>query len=253
MIKLRCLGQSGYELKLNSLVIVIDPYLSNSVAEKDDSSLERLLPIPENPAEYNSIDFVLITHKHRDHCDEDTLLPLSQASPECQFIAPPTAADSIVNWGIHRDRVLPAVNSSIMLSNNVEVVPVGSAHPKVNLLPSGGFEAVGYILKCDGQTLYHAGDTCLNDKVITAIKEFNHIDLAFIPVNEHNYMKERKGIIGNMTIREAFYFAETIGAKVMVPTHWDMFAANQVYREEIELLYERLQPEFRLVFNPTQL
>ena len=43
---------------------------------------------------------------------------------------------------------------------------------------------------------------------------------------------------------------DRIDVAVPVPTHWDMFASNQVFREEIELLCEKLKPPFDMVFAP---
>ena len=87
-------------------------------------------------------------------------------------------------------------------------------------------------------------------EVISAVKAYGKIDMAFLPVNERNYYRERRGIVGNMSVREAFHFAEEIGASALVPTHWDMFAANCVFKEEIELLYKKISPEFELLFEP---
>ena len=94
--------------------------------------------------------------------------------------------------------------------------------------------------------LYHAGDTSLCDEIIEAVTSAGHVDIAFLPVNERNYYKDKRGVIGNMSIREAFYLAEVIGAGTLVPTHWDMFEINRVFPEEIELLYKMLKPEFKL-------
>jgi len=85
------------------------------------------------------------------------------------------------------------------------------------------WKAVGYIIEYMGLKIYHAGDTSLCSEVISSLKKYNRIDIAMIPVNEINYMRDRQGIIGNMSVREAFYFAEQIGVKTMFPTHWDMF------------------------------
>ena len=49
-----------------------------------------------------------------------------------------------------------------------------------------------------------------------------------------------------MSVREAFQYAEEIGARTVIPIHWDMFEPNSVLPEEIELLYAKLQPDFRL-------
>jgi L-ascorbate metabolism protein UlaG (beta-lactamase superfamily) len=51
-----------------------------------------------------------------------------------------------------------------------------------------------------------------------------------------------------MSVREAFHFAEKIGAKRLVPMHYDMFAPNGVFPEEIQMLYDKIQPGFKLEF-----
>ncbi len=40
-----------------------------------------------------------------------------------------------------------------------------------------------------------------------------------------------------MSPREAFQFADEIGAAEVIPNHWDLLPANCVPLEEIELLY----------------
>ena len=47
------------------------------------------------------------------------------------------------------------------------------------------------------------------------------------------FFRARRGIIGNLSVHEAFQFAEEIAVKQLVPVHWDMFAANAVDPEEI--------------------
>jgi glycosyltransferase involved in cell wall biosynthesis len=72
-----------------------------------------------------------------------------------------------------------------------------------------------------------------------------------LPVNEHNFFRGRRGIIGNMSIREAFGLASEIGAKQVVATHWDMFAANSVEPDEIRLVHQKLDPGFALLIHPS--
>ncbi|MGE4056620.1 MAG: MBL fold metallo-hydrolase, partial [Vicinamibacterales bacterium] len=64
------------------------------------------------------------------------------------------------------------------------------------------------------------------------------------------YYRDGRGIIGNMSVREAFQMAADLGVTTLVPMHWDLFAPNSVPREELALLYELLRPPFRLVLNP---
>jgi len=245
------LGQTGFRFEFPDVVVYIDPYLSNSVQEKESPDLERLMEVPIPPENIPDADWLLITHEHRDHCDLDTLLPISESSPQCQFICPKTAGDMLKRAGIAPQRVHLAPPEPTQIAANLSIQAVPSAHPEVETDPDGSWRWVGYLIRYRGQTIYHAGDTAANATVIAQLRDCGNIDVAFLPVNEQNYYRDRRGIIGNMSIREAFQFAEDINTKTVIPTHWDMFAVNQVFREEIELLYEKLQPPFKMTINPT--
>lgn len=239
-------GQVGFRFEYDGQVFFIDPYFSNSVEEKEDSSIKRLIPIPLQAEEQVDVDFVLITHAHRDHCDPDTLIPLSEASPQCQFYGPAPVISVLENAGIFSRR-LHLVTESAFEVNGLNLFPVPSAHPQVKKDYRGGWQSIGYMWKVDSKRFYHPGDTAVSPEVIMAVTKIGPVDFGMIPVNEINYYRDKDNIIGNMSVREAFQFAEEIGVKKFIPTHWDMFAKNQVYKEEIELLYAKIQPKFDLV------
>ena len=244
------LGQVGFKLTVENTVIYIDPYLSNSVQEKEDPEISRLVPVPVDPSEIRDADFVLITHAHRDHCDEDTLLPLSKASSQAVFVGPKPVCTSLAKIGIDNKRTICVETLPVSLTEKIMLHVVPAAHPEIKTNNDGaGWQCVGYVLEAIGKRVYHAGDTSLREEIIKCIKKIGDIDIAMIPVNEQNYMRKKQGIIGNMTVREAFYLGEQIGAKTFIPTHWDMFAQNQVYKQEIELLYKLIGPPFNLLFK----
>ena len=250
-LRIRSLGQTGFRFEFAGIVIYVDPYLSNSVQEKEADDLARLIPIPVLPIDITDADWIIITHEHRDHCDLDTLLPISEASSMCYFLGPPAVVDTLENAGINPERIWTArCGVARQLGLEWEIHPVPSAHPRVERDDQGACRWLGYVIRAGSRYIYHAGDTSVDKEVIAAIKAVGKIDMAFLPVNERNYYRERRGIIGNMSVREAFHFAEEIGASAVVPTHWDMFEANSVYKEEIVLLYEKISPKFELLFEP---
>jgi L-ascorbate metabolism protein UlaG (beta-lactamase superfamily) len=245
-IKIRALGQVGYRYQFGALVVYIDPYLSNSVQEKEDSRMQRLLPVPVLPQSIDDADCVFITHAHRDHCDEDTLLAVSQSSLSAKFIGPLPVCTKLGKIDFAENRVVPARDKPVTVNSELVIYPVPSSHPVIEPIDNGGWAAIGYIFEYKGYRLYHAGDTSLCDEIIETVTSRGHVDMAFLPVNEKNYYKDKQNVIGNMSVREAFYLAEAIGAGTLVPTHWDMFEINRVFPEEIELLYRLLKPGFKL-------
>jgi len=247
------LGQAGFRLEFGDFVVFIDPYLSNTVEEIHGPAYARRVPIPLEPDSIRDADLVLISHLHLDHCDPGTLPALAKASPQCQFLAPNEVCKELTRLGIDPERLIDPVHQWIPTGPELRVRPVPAAHPELVFDADGHYRFFGFVLEYRGRRIYHAGDTSACQLLINELRSLGTIDVALLPVNERNFFRERMGIVGNMSVREAFHYAQEIGAQTVVPIHWDMFEPNSVHREEIELLYEKLDPGFRLRFEPETL
>lgn len=129
----------------------------------------------------------------------------------------------------------------------VRAIP--AAHTALETDSTGRSRYLGFHFETPLLGIYHAGDTVAHEAIFHALAKLR-VDYAFLPVNEANYFRSREGIVGNLTVREAFAFATEIGAKVLVPTHWDLFAPNSTYPWEVESLHAALRPAPRLRFMP---
>ncbi|MNX34281.1 putative L-ascorbate-6-phosphate lactonase UlaG [compost metagenome] len=249
-IPVRPLGQSGFRFQFSDTVLYTDPYLTNHVGDVEGEALNRLIPSFLVPSEVTDADWVLVSHLHLDHCDPTTLLPLVQASPRCKILCPGEVASYLETLGVETERLVLAREEWLSLGPDLDVHPVPAAHPAIERDEFGLLRYVGYVVRYRDRFIYHAGDTSADQLMIDTVKALGRIDVAILPVNERNFFKERQGIIGNMSIREAFGLAEEIGAKHVLPMHWDMFAPNSVFEEEIRLVYELLNPPFEMILNP---
>jgi L-ascorbate metabolism protein UlaG (beta-lactamase superfamily) len=248
------LGQAGYRFQFGRTVVYVDPYLSDSVEQVEGADLRRLIPAPFAPGTIHDCDWALITHAHTDHCDPLTLLPLAQASRRCRFVGPEPVLAVLRRQGIAEARLQAASEREwSALGDALKVIAVPAAHPAVERGADGCAHCVGYVIEYRGRRIYHAGDTSIADELLASLRKLVPIEIALLPVNERNYFRERRGIIGNMTIREAFGLADEIGIKTVVPVHWDMFAPNCVPREEIELAYRLLKPACEIKIHPGEL
>lgn len=247
------LGQSGLRIEYAGTVCYFDPYLSDSVEAEHGPLYRRQVAPPMRPDAVIDADFVFITHGHIDHCDPETLPALAQASPDCRFLAPSELRKTLVGFGIAEDRILDPIEKWIPLASRVRVHPVPAAHPEIERDAQGALRCLGFVLDCGGRRVYHAGDTSPDQKLIDALRALAPIHVAVLPVNEFNFFRSQMGIVGNMSVREAFALAAEIGAELLTPVHWDMFAPNSVYPEEVELLFDKLAPPFDLRFQPEEL
>lgn len=241
------LGQTGLRIDLGDLTVLVDPYLSHSVQELDAPDLVRQVPIHYHPHELSTVDWVLITHEHMDHCDPHTLPALAQASPKARFIGPLAVRRQLEQWGISGERIMQALPEEFDLGAGLSVQAIPAAHPRIRYDHDGQPQAVGYLFRHLGRSLYLAGDTSVCDELLEVLKGVGSIDTALLPVNEDNFFRRRRGIVGNMTIREAFGLADEMGIRSVVPVHWDMFAVNSASPEEINAVYKADAWPFELI------
>lgn len=248
------LGQAGFRLAWGRYTLYIDPYLSDSVRRLDAPDLERQVPVPIEPAAVTDADLILITHAHIDHCDPDTLPELSKASPRAVFIGPPPVLDCLREWDIDESRLMLAEErwSSPIPDTMIRAIP--AAHPVIERDAGGRPACVGFLIEGpERRRVYFAGDTAVDQEILDVLLAEEPIETAFLPVNEQNFFRARRGIIGNMSIREAFQLAAEIGAQRVFPYHWDMFAVNSAYPEEIKLIHDKMEPGFDLIEAPCKL
>jgi len=232
------LGQSGVLITSNKIKILVDPYLSNSVQELDSSDLERKVVSRYQPNEMKNIDWILITHDHLDHCDPHTLPLLAQNNPQSKFIGPKTVRKILLKWNILPERILYPPSNPLHLGSGISVRATPAAHPELKYDDEGLPVAVGWLFEYQSSKIYMAGDTSVCQELIDSLEKFKPIDVAVLPVNEDNFYRRRRGIIGNMSIREAFQLALDIEAKSLVPVHWDLFEANSASPDEIQAVYK---------------
>ena len=241
------LGQSSVRFTTPHGSVLVDPYLTDSVAETYGEELRRLRPCPVTFADLADTRAILITHAHLDHCDPASVHGILQHAPEARIIAPLSARTILAESGVPSARLETAVHEWMPLLPGVRAHAVPAVHPSPDREPNGEWMSLGYVLEFGEQRYYHAGDTSPAQVIVDAVRPLAPTT-GFLPVNERNYYRDRAGIIGNMSVREAFAFAEELGLRMVVPVHWDLFAPNTVSREEIEIVHRLHHPGIALRF-----
>lgn len=214
------LGQSGFLVQLDGAHLLLDPYLSDSLTRKyasTDTPHVRMTERVIDPARLDFIDVVTSSHTHTDHLDAETLGPLRHANPGVALVIPE------VNRAFVADRlgVDPAWPVGVAIGEQVEVGPfrieaVPAAHEGLDP------QCVGYVVRCGAWTLYHSGDTVRYEGMAERLRP-HAIDVALLPINGRN--PERR-VAGNLDAHEAAQLGRDIGARVVIPCHYEMFTFN---------------------------
>ena len=241
------LGQSGFLLRWENRFLLVDPYLSDSLTEKyasTDKPHIRMTELPVQPGQLDFIDLVTSSHNHTDHLDGETLSPLLSANPGVALLAP-EANRQFVAERLDLDGETPHGLSSGQETELAGFCCVGvpAAHESRELDGEGRDKYMGYIFKFGEWGVYHSGDTVPFDGLVEALAG-HRIDVAILPINGR---AGGRGVAGNLWGREAADLAGEIGARIVIPCHYDMFSFNTATSDEFVHRCHQLDQPYRVL------
>lgn len=220
------LGQSGFLLQYGGRHLLFDPYLSDSLTKKyadTDKPHTRISERVIDPAHLTMIDVVTSSHNHTDHLDADTLLPLLAANPGLQFVIP-EANRTFVAERLGTDPAWPVGLNDLqnVTVDSFIIHGVPAAHNDLERDEQGRCKFMGYIAELGPYKVYHSGDTLWYDGLEEMLQPFG-VDVAFLPINGN---KPERRVAGNLDPDEAAQLGRAIGAKLVIPHHYDLFEFN---------------------------
>lgn len=224
------LGQAGFLIEGGCLRIVIDAYLSDSLAKKYRGKHfphVRMMPAPVAPEDLRNIDWLLCTHGHTDHMDADTIGPLVRANPAMRVLVPRSELTKARDRAAPQDRLVGIDAGETVDLGGATLTATPAAHEELAKDADGAHLFLGYALTLVGITLWHSGDTIPFDGLVEAARAAR-VDAALLPINGRDADRAAYGVPGNLTAAEAAQLTDDIGAKVMIGHHFGMFDFNTV-------------------------
>ena len=244
------LGQAGFAVRSGEASLLIDPYLSDSLARKyagAEFAHVRMMPPPLDPAEVTGLSWVFCTHAHSDHLDPDTVAPVARNNPDCRFVVPRSAATVAVARGLGAEALVAVDDGeSADLAPAVTVEAVASAHERLQTNAAGEQMFLGYVIRMGGLTIYHSGD-CVSYDGLAARLAGRGIDLALLPVNGRDEYRASRNVPGNFHFDEAFDLCAAAGIGLLVVHHFGMFDFNTVDPARLAERIARREPPPRVV------
>jgi L-ascorbate metabolism protein UlaG (beta-lactamase superfamily) len=219
--------------------------LTKKYAETDKPHV-RMTELAVDPARLDFVSVVTSSHNHTDHLDAETLRPLINGNVDLTVIVPTAnlnfAADRL---GVPTERLTtidPTEGALQFGPFRVHAVP--AAHETVELDDNGKCKFIGLVVQCgDAYTIYHSGDTMLFDGMEKLLRQ-HKVDLPLLPITGR--LPERR-VAGNLWGREAAQLAKAIGAAMVIPCHYEMFAFNTESPDEFVAECTKLNQPYRVL------
>lgn len=175
---------------------------------------------------WNSVDIILITHKHPDHCNTEILENLNKS-----IIIYSTKEVAEANKSL---KISIIKENDIIELDDIIIEVVHAIHGYQPLLKGAKeiYENVGYIIDDGKNRLYTTSDTI-------CFKNEYKADILCIPVTGHGL---------TMSAFEAALYAKEIGAVLTIPIHMDNPAFPPDFKY-IDEMFNKYEAEYEILDN----
>jgi L-ascorbate metabolism protein UlaG (beta-lactamase superfamily) len=208
-------GHATMLIQLGDRMIATDPLVTSTAGVLS----KRLVKPGVTAEQFPQLDLAVLSHVHFDHLSYGSL---EELSPKISLLAIPEGGFPYLPEFSFDAREAAAWTTIEHAGIRATAVPAAHGGWRYGVDASWAHAAVGWVLERDGLSVYFAGDTGYDAAQFAAIrKRWPHLDLALLPIAP----MEPHSLIGawHMDPAEAVRAFRELGARVMIPIHFDTF------------------------------
>ncbi|UOQ96354.1 MBL fold metallo-hydrolase [Hymenobacter sp. 5317J-9] len=212
------LGHSCFLLRAAGVTLLFDPVLYSSLGLRH----RHALPCP--PEAIRSIDYLLLSHGHRDHLDEKSIKLLAAQNPQMQVLS-----------SLRMGPLLRGMARSLTVQEAGwwQQYDLGPNSPlEITYLPAAHWHRRGladlnevlwgsFLIRVADKLIYFAGDTAYADHFEAIEVRFGPVDIALMPIGAYKpaYMMAKS----HVNPHEAAKAVNVLRAGHVVPMHHGTF------------------------------
>ncbi|NJY61772.1 MBL fold metallo-hydrolase [Salinimicrobium sp. CDJ15-81-2] len=233
------LGHASYLLQLNGQRILIDPVLT-----PPGLFLKRYSELPFELNDFKGVDYILISHNHRDHCDKSSVELLAKQNPNATWLCG-LELDNLVlkDW---------TGSQKIQAAGWYQHFRIPTSGLQISFLPTRHWSRRGlfdtnkslwgaFMIESGGKKIYFGGDTGYSEHFKRTNELFGEVDyyLAGVGAFAPRWFMNSS----HMHPEEAAKASNELQAKNLLPMHFGTFDLSDEPLLEPGMLMRQLKAE----------
>lgn len=216
------IGHATFLIQIGNINILTDPIFNNLTP-----FFPRIVPAGIKLSNLPPIDFVIISHNHRDHMDEYAIKEIKKYNPGVTFLVP--KGDKA--W-FDKRKIDPVIECTWWEAQSFTLNLGNLTKIEFNFLPALHWSQRGlfdfnkslwgsWLINCNGKKIYFAGDTAYWAHFKNIGAQFGPIDIALMPIGP---CEPRKWMShSHVSAEEAGQAFIDLKAKHFIPMHWGTY------------------------------
>lgn len=229
------LGHASYMIHLGGLRILIDPVLT-----EPGFFLKRNSELPFLANDFIHVDYILVSHNHRDHCDKESIELLSKLNPEATWLC-----------GLGLDTLLLnkwTGSAKVQAAGWYQQYKLPHSGLVISYLPTRHWSRRGlsdtnkslwgaFMLEYDGKKIYFGGDTGYSSHLEDVYNIFGEVDYYLAGIGA--FAPRWFMAASHMHPEEVAQSCIDLHAKNLLPMHYGTFdLSDEPLLEPIKLMRE---------------
>ena len=226
------LGHSSFVISVNGVLLLTDPVFINLPNAK------RKVALPCNIDDLKGIDYLLISHDHRDHFDKKTVETIMGNNPDIEALIPLNGGRLLNGKKLRKiKRQEAGWFQEYNLANDIRILLLPAKHWGRRGLNDFNKTLWGsFLIIANGMKIFFAGDTAYDEHLFNEIQQlFGDIDICLLPIGAYSpaFLMQKE----HTNPEEALQVFSDLGGKLFIPMHYGTYdLSNEPLGEPITRL-----------------